>query len=56
MTFVFDKINGFVRDYDGNKYLTLFFPEKYGAISDRIIYFIGLKMILHTFILLTMEK
>ena len=56
MTFAFDKINGFVRDYDGTKYLTLFFPEKYDAISDRIRYFIGLKVILHTLILLTMQN
>ena len=40
---IFDKVNGFVRDYDGIKYLVLFGLEKYDAIFDRIIYLIGLK-------------
>ena len=40
---IFDKVNGFVRDYDGIKYLVLFGLEKYDAIYDRIIYLIGLK-------------
>ena len=32
----FDKIDGFIRIYDGNRYLVLFGPEKY-AIYNRII-------------------
>ena len=40
---MFDKVNGFIRDYDGTKCLVLFAPEKYDAIFDRIRYLIGLK-------------
>ena len=40
----FDKINGFIRIYDGTRYLSLFGTEKYDAIYDRIIkYVISLK-------------
>ena len=39
----FDKIDGFIRIYDGSRYLTLFGSEKYGAIYDRIRYLITLK-------------
>ena len=37
----FDKANGFVRIYDGTRYLVLFCPEKYDAVYDRIRYLIG---------------
>ena len=37
----FDKIDGFVRVYDGTKYLVLFGPEKYDAIYNRIRYLIN---------------
>ena len=40
---MFNKVDGFIRDYDGTKYLVLFSPEKYDAIFDRIRYFIELK-------------
>ena len=40
---MFDKVNEFIRDYDGTKYLVLFGLEKYNAIQDRIIYLIRLK-------------
>ena len=39
----FDKIDGFIRIYDGSRYLTLFNPEKYDAIYDRYRYLISLK-------------
>ena len=32
----FDKIDGFIRIYDGTRYLTLFGTEKYDAIYDKI--------------------
>ena len=32
----FDKIDGFVRDYDGTRYLALFGSEKYDFIYNRI--------------------
>ena len=38
-----DKVDGFVRDYNGTKYLVIFGPEKYYAIFNRIRYLIGLK-------------
>ena len=31
----FDKVKGFIRVYDGNRYLVLFVPEKYDAIYNR---------------------
>ena len=39
----FDKTDGFIRTYDGTRYLTLFGPEKYNTIYDRIKYRISLK-------------
>ena len=42
---IFDKIDGFIRIYDGTRYLTLFGSEKNDAIYDRIrhhIYFFSL--------------
>ena len=40
---MFDKVDAFVRDYNGTKYLVLFGPEKYYAIFNRIRYLVGLK-------------
>ena len=48
----FDKINGFIRIYDGTRYLTLFGSEKYHAIYDKIRYLISLKSNI-TYIFLT---
>ena len=39
----FDKIDGFIRVYDGTKYLVLFRSEKYDFIYNRIRYLIGVK-------------
>ena len=39
----FDKIDGFIRIYDGTRYLVLLSPEKYDAIYNRIRYLISLK-------------
>ena len=39
----FHKIDGFIRVYDGTRYLVLFGSEKYDFISNRIRYLIGLK-------------
>ena len=39
----FDKINGFIRVYDGTRYLVLLVPEKYDATCNRIRYLIGVK-------------
>ena len=40
---MFNKIHGFIRDYDGTKYLLLYGPENYDAIFDRVRYFVRLK-------------
>ena len=37
----FDTIDGFIRIYDGTRYLKLFSSEKYDAIYDRIRYLIS---------------
>ena len=39
----FDKMDGFIRIYDGTRYLVLLGPEKYGTIYNRIRYLISLK-------------
>ena len=38
-----DKIDGFIRIYNGKRYLVLFGTEKYDAIFNRISYLIGVK-------------
>ena len=39
----FDKIDGFIRVYDGTRYLVLFGSEKYDHIHDRIRHLISVK-------------
>ena len=39
----FNKIDGFVRVYDGIRYLVLFRSEKYDSIYNRIRYIISVK-------------
>ena len=39
----FDKIDGFIRIYDGTRYLTLFDSEKYEVFYNRIRYITSLK-------------
>ena len=39
----FDKIDGFIRVYDGIRYLVLLGSEKYDFIYNRIRYLIGMK-------------
>ena len=39
----FDKVDGFIKIYDGTKYLVLFGPERYNAIYNRIRYLISEK-------------
>ena len=41
----FAKINGFIRVFDGNRYLVLFGLEKYDAIYNRMKYFISQKIL-----------
>ena len=39
----FDKIDWFIRVYDGTRYLALFEIEKYGFICNQIRYLVRLK-------------
>ena len=39
----FNQVDGFIRVYDGNRYLILFGLEKYDATYTRIRYLIGVK-------------
>ena len=39
----FSKVNGFIRIYDGTKYLVLFSSEKYYAIFNRVRYLMRVK-------------
>ena len=39
----FDKIDEFIRVYDGTRYLVIFGAEKYDAVYNRIIYLIEVK-------------
>ena len=40
----FNNVDGFLKVYDGARYLVLFSPERYDAIYDRIWYFISEKI------------
>ena len=48
---MFDKVERFIRDYDGTKQLVSFGLEKYNAIYDRIRYLIRLKSCSITYVL-----
>ena len=40
---IFDKIDGFIRAYDGTRYSVLFVSEKYDSIYNRIRYLMSVK-------------
>ena len=42
----FNKIDGFIRVYDGTRYLVLIGSEKYDSIYDRIRYLINVKSVI----------
>ena len=52
----FDKIDGFIRNYGGTRYLALLGPEKYDAIHNKIRCLISLKIVSHTFFFTIMQK
>ena len=52
----FSKIDGLIRIYDGNRYLTLLGSEKYDAIYNRIRYLISLKSGITYFFLTIPQK
>ena len=49
----FDKIDGFIRVYDGTRYLVLFGAGKFHFIYNRIWY---LKVVLHMLFFIIMQK
>ena len=50
-----DKVNGFIRVYDGTIYLVISGPEKYDAIYNRTRYLTSQKMVLHMLFLIIMH-
>ena len=40
---MFNKIDGFIRVYNGTRYLVLFSPERYDFVYNSIIYLINQK-------------
>ena len=40
---IFDKVDGFIRDYNAARYLALFVSEKYNSIFNKIRYLISVK-------------
>ena len=52
----FNKIDGFIRVFDGNRYLVLFGGEKYDFICNRIRYLIGVKSDTKYVFLIIMQK
>ena len=51
----FVKVEGFIKVYDGTRYLVLFAPEEYDAICNRIRYLISLSD-LHILFLIIMQE
>ena len=52
----FYKIDGFIKNYDGTKYLILFGLERYDAIYDWIKYIISEQMVLNILLVITLQK
>ena len=55
----FDKAEGFIRVYDGTRYLELFNCGNYDAIYNRIRYLIGIKngiTYIYMFILIIIQR
>ena len=52
----FNKIDGFIRVYDGTRYLVLFASEKCDYIFNRIRYIINIKKVLQIEFLIIMQK
>ena len=55
LSIIIDKVDGFIRLYDGTRYLVLLGPEKYDTIYDRIRYILSLKVVYHILLLIIME-
>ena len=50
------EVDGFIRVYDGTRYLILFGLEKYDATYNRIRYLVSQKMAFLMFFLIIMQK
>ena len=51
-----EKIDGFIKIYDGIRYLVLFAPERYNAIYDRINYLTSEKVVLHILLIIILQE
>ena len=51
-----DKIDEFIRVYDGTRYLVLFGAEKYDIIYNTIIHLKDAKMVLHMLVFIIMQN
>ena len=52
----FDKVDGFIKIYDGTIYLVLFGLKRYDAIDDRIRYLIIEKVVLHIVLIIILQE
>ena len=52
----FDKINEFIKIYDGIRYLVLYDYKRYNAIYDRIKYLISEKVVLQIELIVILEE
>ena len=52
----FNKIDEFIRTYDGDRYLVLFGLEKYDVICNRIRYIVSQKSSIICFLLINTQK
>ena len=50
-----DKVDGFIRVYDGTRYLVLFAPEKHDAITIGFDILYVKKVVLHMFFLIIIQ-
>ena len=52
----FEKIDGFIKIYDGIRCLVLFGSKQYDAIYDRFRYLIGKKVVLQILLTITLQE
>ena len=52
----FDEIDGFIKIYDGTRYLVLFSKSWYDKICDRIKYLISKKVVLQIALIIILQE
>ena len=52
----FDEIDGFIKIYDGTRYLVLFSKSWYDKICDRIKYLISKKVVLQVALIIILQE